>query len=108
MSRRRRRPAPLWARIAALAAAAAVALLLVSLLVRLIAGAFGTARRGGAGERDPQFAEPAEVVTRPPELAGEGDWPRLGEDQSAHWDEGEQTPVDKTAEELAQEAEAAR
>lgn len=102
MSTRRRRRAPLWPRIAALGVAAAVAVLLIVLLVRLFNGALGIAR-GGDG-LDPQFAEPAEVVTRPPELDGEEGTPPSEEDPSARWDLGEQTPVDKTADELSREA----
>lgn len=103
MSTRRRRPASPGVRIAALVAAVIVALLLILLLARLIGGALGVAG-GGAGGRDPQFAEPAEAVTRPPELSGEGDYLPVGDDPSANWDLGEQTPVDKTAEELSREA----
>ena len=102
MSTRRRRRAPLWPRIAALGVAAAVAVLLIVLLVRLFNGALGIAR-GGDG-LDPQFAEPVETVTRPPELLEDGQWPPMEEDPSDNWDLGEQTPVDKTADELSREA----
>lgn len=100
VKRRRRPPA---AMIAALAVAAVLAVLLV---IRLIVGAVGLLRGGGASTVDPQFAQPAETVTRPPELMGEGDWTGDEGDPSANWDLGEQTPVDKTAEELSREAEA--
>ena len=43
---------------------------------------------------------------RPPELIGETGAPGAEGDPSEHWDLGEQTPVDKTAEELSREAEA--
>ena len=54
------------------------------------------------GERDPMFAEEAETVTRPPELYPE-------ETQKPHktlddYVMEESAPVDKTAQELAQEA----
>ena len=60
-----------------------------------------------AGEPDPMFAgEPEPTVTIPPELTGEMDG-RVYEDNSANWDVSVQTPVDRTAEELAEEARAA-
>ena len=61
------------------------------------------ARKGGSGGTDPQFAEPAETVTRPPELEGEGRPDGTDIDPSAQWEEVELTPVDKTAEELGRE-----
>ena len=84
---------------------ALVAVLLVLLVVRLFSGALRLTRTGGGeSTRDPQFAEPAETVTRPPELMSEGVWPAMEDDPSENWDLGEQTPVDKTAEELSREA----
>jgi len=97
----------MWVRLAVVAAVVAATALLAVGAVRLFTGALRLARTGGTGEPDPQFAEPAEVVTRPPELGGEGEYEPLPEDPSAGWDQGEQTPVDKTAEELSREAEAA-
>ena len=47
-------------------------------------------------------------MTRPPELIGETGAPGAEGDPSEHWDLGEQTPVDKTAEELSREAELGR
>ena len=86
-----------------MAAAALIAVVLIAVLAaRLASGALN--RVGGASERDPQFAEPAEAVTRPPELIGEAGAPGAEGDPSEHWDLGEQTPVDKTAEELSREA----
>ena len=81
-----------------------MAVLLGALIVRLFSGALNLARPGGSGAPDPQFAEPAESVTRPPELAGEGFGGELSEDPSDGWDMGVQTPVDKTAGELSAEA----
>lgn len=82
-----------------------VAALLVWLLLRGVLGALGLTKSRGAGI-DPQFAEPAETVTRPPELDESGSPVVDGDDPSAAWEQGEQTPVDKTAEELGREAEA--
>lgn len=57
------------------------------------------------GERDPMFAEEAEMVTRPPELYAE-------ETQRPHktlddYVMEESAPVDKTAQELIEEAQGA-
>ena len=106
MNRRRRGRAPLWPRVAAIAVAVVVLALLIFLVVRLFSGALRLGRDGGVGEPDPQFAEPAEQITRPPELTGGGESP-FTDDPSAHWVQTEQTPVDKTAEELGREAAAA-
>ncbi len=85
--------------------AAVIVIALVAVFaVRLASGALNWTRVGGATDRDPQFAEPAESVTRPPELIGESGDPGAEGDPSEHWDLGEQTPVDKTAEELSREA----
>ena len=65
-------------------------------------------RSGASGGFDPQFAEPAETVTKPPELTGEGEVKSEFRDNSANWDVSVQTPVDKTADELAAEEEAER
>jgi len=106
-ARGRARP-PMWPRIAVIAAALVVAALVVVFVVRLATGALNRSHTGGASGRDPQFAEPAEAVTRPPELIGETGAPGAEGDPSEHWDLGEQTPVDKTAEELSREAELGR
>lgn len=58
---------------------------------------------GGETLPDPMFAEKAEMVTRPPELDEEGVY--IHEDHSDEWIIENHTPVDKTAEELAREAE---
>ena len=89
--------------LVALAVAAIVAVLLLVLAVRLIPGTLNLARSGGSGAPDPQFAEPAEAVTRPPELAGEGAPAQAEDDPSVHWEAAELTPVDKTAEQLGRE-----
>ena len=85
------------------------ALLTIAALIWLIVkiGGFGldilAVNHGGTGERDPQFAEAGETVTQPPDL-----WEEEGErefkDNSANWDTSVQTPVDKTADELGDEA----
>lgn len=89
-----------------MAAAAVVIALLIMLLVKLISGALGMTRPAGPAAPDPQFAEPAQSVTRPPEMEGEGPLAESAENPSAGWDQGELTPVDKTADELGREAEA--
>ena len=80
---------------------------LLWLLIRIGSMMLGvlSANGGESGSRDPQFAEEAETVTRPPEL-----WDESGEsefkDNSANWDTSVLTPVEQTAEELAEEARA--
>lgn len=104
---RRRRAKP-WLRAALIALVAVAAVLLAVLAVRLFLGALRLARTdGGSAQADPQFAQPAEAVTRPPEPGDGGLWPAMEEDPSENRDLGEQTPVDKTAEELSREAEEA-
>lgn len=103
MSRRRRSPARRWIGVGTLAVAAAVAVLLLLLVIRLFSGALSLSRTGGAGTPDPQFAEPAEAVTRPPEMEGEDGTALMSDDPSAGWAQTELTPVDKTAEELGRE-----
>ena len=103
MSRRRKSPAQRWIGIGVLIVTAVVAAALLVLLVRLFSGALSLSRTDGAGMPDPQFAEPAETVTRPPEMEGEDGMPLMSEDPSDGWAETELTPVDKTAEELGRE-----
>ena len=101
----RRRRTPRGTRIAVAVVALIAAVLAVVLAGQMFTGALRLVRTdGGSTARDPQFAEPAESVTRPPELTGEGAPAADEEDPSANWDLGEQTPVDKTAEELSREA----
>ena len=102
MSRPRRGRPPLWPRAVLPAALTIAAVLALVLIVRLITGMIGGLSRGDS-ERDPQFAPTMEAVTRPPELIGETGAPGAEGDPSEHWDLGEQTPVDKTAEELSRE-----
>ena len=100
----RRRRAPGWTRWAVAAVAVIAAVLAVSLAAQMIGGTLRLLRDGGATARDPQFAEPAETVTRPPELDGNGEPVALDDDPSASWVYEAETPVDKTAEELSREA----
>ena len=83
--------------------ATVVAALLLVLVLRLVSGALSLSRTDGAGVPDPQFAEPAETVTRPPEMEGADGMAPMSTDPSAGWEETELTPVDKTAEELGRE-----
>ena len=103
MSRRRKGPAQRWIGAGTLAVAAVVAVLLLVLVIRLFSGALRLSRTGGTGSPDPQFAEPVEAVTRPPEMEGEDGMPLMSDDPSDDWAETELTPVDKTAEELGRE-----
>ena len=78
-------------------------MLLLLLMLRLVTGALNLTRTSGSGAPDPQFAEPAETVTRPPEINGEDGVAQTVDDPSAAWAQVELTPVDKTAEELGRE-----
>ena len=83
--------------------AVVIAVLLLILVIRLASGALNLSRSGGSAVQDPQFAEPAEAVTRPPEMEGEDGTAPAADDPSVGWAETELTPVDKTAEELGRE-----
>lgn len=89
---------------------AALAVIAIAVLLWLVVKIGGftlnvlSAYGGGSGERDPQFAEEAEVITPPPELTGEGERAVEFKDNSANWDTSVQTPVDQTADELEAEA----
>ena len=69
---------------------------------RLLLGAVGLIGGGDVTTRDPMFADDPERITRPPELT-EGDAVEVLEDRSGSWQTEEETPVDKTAAELAAE-----
>ena len=103
MSGRRRSPARRWIGIVTPIVAAVVAVLLLALVIRLFSGALNLSHTDGAKTPDPQFAEPAEVVTRPPEMEWEDGKAAMSDDPSAGWAQTELTPVDKTAEELGRE-----
>ena len=87
--------------------AAAIALLILALVVlALLRGLPGLARRTAstrASEPDPMFAEPAEQVTRPPQPE-ETPVVSLDEDPSQNWVYETLTPVEQTAAELASES----
>ena len=90
-----------------LATALAVIAVLAYLGYAVVHGTFGFLSGAdlSAGEPDPMFAETAELPTRPPELDAE-------EAQREHptlddYVPEVETPVDKTAEELIEEAKAA-
>lgn len=100
--------APAWTVIAAAVAVILAAALLALVGARMASGLFGLMRTGGASSPDPQFALQEAAATRPPEPDAEAGAPQSDEDPSAHWDLGEQTPVDRTAAELAREAAAER
>lgn len=102
MSRRRRREPAYGRLIAAIIAVVALAVLLI-LLSRAILGAVKLVNDGGTTTRDPMFAEPVEEVTRPPEPDEGVGLSRSEADPSTQWVEENQTPVDKTAEELSLE-----
>ena len=104
MNRRRKAPAGIRWAVAIVALAATV--LAAVLAVQLLSGSLRLLRSGGNGEADPQFAEAAVRETRPPEMDESGTPPDLGEDPSQGWVYENETPVDKTAEELSREAEA--
>jgi hypothetical protein len=103
LSGRRKSAAQGWIGVGGLIVATVVAALLLVLVLRLVSGALRLSGAGGTGTHDPQFAEPAEAVTRPPEMEGEDGMAEMPEDPSAGWVETELTPVDKTAEELGRE-----
>ena len=103
MSGRRNSPAQSWIGIGMLIVTAAVVAVLLVLVVRLLSGALSLSRTDGTGMPDPQFAEPAETVTRPPEMEGEDGKAPISDDPSVGWAQTELTPVDKTAEELGRE-----
>lgn len=102
MNRPGRRRPPLWPRAVLLAALIVVAVAVLILLVRLATGMIGGMSRGDS-ERDPQFAQPVEAVTRPPEPDDTAPLTTPEEDPSLGWVYEAQSPVDKTAEELARE-----
>lgn len=89
--------------VAALLAIALLVLLAFS-MVRLVTGVLNTSFGNAGSEADPMFAEPAVNVTRPPQLAEEQPGEALQGDPSDSWVYEEESPVDKTAAELAAEA----
>ena len=82
------------------------AIFAVALAIQFLTGSLRLLSAPGSGERDPQFAEEAARETRPPEMDESGQAVDLSEDPSLGWVYENETPVDKTAEELSREAEA--
>ena len=90
--------------VAALLAIALLVMLAFS-MVRLVTGVLNTSFGNAGSEADPMFAEPAVNVTRPPQLSEEQPGgAELQGDPSDSWVYEEESPVDKTAAELAAEA----
>ena len=89
-----------------LIAALVVVILLALMCFGIVKGLIGVLNRSDldAGEPDPMFAEEAVQVTRPPELYAEEE-PREHPTLDDYVPE-EETPVDKTAAELIEEAQA--
>ena len=101
-----RRRGPMWPKLVAGLIAIALLVLALVLMSRLFLGALNLLRTdGGPVQRDPQFAEPMETVGPPSELQESGDAFLQEDDPSSRWVEEIQTPVDKTADELARESE---
>ena len=97
----------IWPQALIAVAAFVILLLFAIIIVRLTSGVI-RADLGGDQSHDPMFAEePESTATIPPGLGGvdEGD-DRTWEDCSDGWETGDLVPVDKTAEELAEEAKA--
>ena len=93
-----------WIGLATALVAVLALIFLVTSLGRVILGALNAGSVDAGAGADPMFAEPAEQVTRPPELAGsDADAGASVEDRSDSWVYEELTPVDKTAQELAGE-----
>ena len=95
---------PLWPKLVAGLIAIALLVLALVFMSRLFLGALNLLRTdGGPVQPDPQFAEPVETVEPPPELLESGEAFLQDDDPSSRWVEDNQTPVDKTADELALE-----
>ena len=79
--------------------------LLIWLLVQIGGLALGVLRAhsGQTDGHDPMFAEEVQYIQPTPEAAAEEN-PVIYRDNSANWDISVQTPVDRTAEELAKES----
>ena len=92
-----------WIRILAAVIAAALLAWLGISLVRGVIGVLNNADLSG-GERDPMFAEEAELITRPPEMDQE-EIPPEKPTLDDYVPEVE-SPVDMTVEELIREAQA--
>lgn len=99
-----KRRTPVWPKIVVGLAAVALLVILLVFMGRLFLGALNLLHTdGGPVQADPQFAEPAETFEPPPELLESPGAPETDDDPSSRWVEENQTPVDKTAEQLAAE-----
>ena len=94
-----------WIKCIAALAAIALMICICVALGRVLLKTLNVLQTGGASEPDPMFAPEEEWITRPPELAEETRLPDMDAeyDPSMAWNDAVQTPVDKTAEELARE-----
>ena len=90
-----------WARAAIILVVLGLMAVLLFVGYRLVTGLVGLFSYEAKSNADPQFAEPIELVTRPPEDHYEG---ISHGDLSSQWDLGEQTPVDRTADQLIRDA----
>ena len=96
----------MWAKLIAALLAAALLIAVLIALGRMILSAVRAVGSGGPTTADPQFREEAVTVTRPPEPDEGVGLSREDADPSASWTVEEEGPVDQTAEELAEEADA--
>ena len=100
-------PARRWIKLVTAILLILVMILALTGIVRALSGMLRVHRAGSSGETDPMFAPTPEAVTRPPDLDGdEGNGSAAAEDRSSEWHYDELNPVEKTADELAQEEEA--
>ena len=73
-------------------------ILMLVILGRFLTGAIGLIHTDGDLGTDPQFAEPMQTTTRPPEMVEEAGSAAV--DHSDEWTANEETPVDWTVDEL--------
>ena len=107
MRRAKRARAATLPRLILLIAAVILAVVVLVALGRGLIALINVIRSdGGALEPDPMFPEEIRSEAEfPEELDDHGTPPQLGDDPSVNWVYEELNPVDKTAEELAAEAE---
>lgn len=96
----------MWARLIVAVLAVALLVIVLAVLGRAILTAVRAVGGGGETTADPMFREEAVTVTRPPEPDEGVGLGREDADPSAAWTVEEEGPVDQTAEELAEEADA--
>ena len=92
-----------WFGLILVIAVAVFLALVASWMLRSVLRLADMSAKGGDAVPDPQFAETAGIVTRPPE-ANDGEVPVVsaGEDPSENWVYETLTPVEQTAAELAE------